>query len=59
MNEWAWILLGCALGVTFSTIGFFCIIKQNDDLQRQVIELTEKVENYERIMNYFGWLKNQ
>ena len=38
MNEWAWILLGCALGVTFSTIGFFCIIKQNDDLQRQVIE---------------------
>ncbi len=58
MNEWCWVILGCAMGVVFSTIAFFCIIQQNDNLQKEVAELREMVERHEEIMSayeFFNW----
>ncbi len=57
-SPWAWVLLGCAMGIVFSVICFFCVIKQNDDIQIQIKELTEKVQEHDEIMKayeFFNW----
>lgn len=55
MNEWCLIILGCAMGVVFSTIAFFCIIQQNDNLQKEVAQLREEVAEHEKIMRAYEW----
>ena len=58
MNEWCWIILGCAMGIVFSTIAFFCIIQQNDNLQKEVAELREEVAGHEegiRQYEFYVW----
>lgn len=53
MNEWGWVLIGCALGIMLSVVCFFCMIKQRDDLQIQVKELTEMINEHEEIMRTY------
>lgn len=57
-NFWVGVIIGCAMGILFSVVCFFCIIKQNDNLEVQVKHLTEMVQDHERIMRayeFFNW----
>ena len=64
-NYWVGVVLGCTLGIILSLVGLFCIIKQNDDIQGQVLELRAKVAEHEKIIkqpskdltNFIGLLK--
>ena len=53
MNEWCWIILGCAMGIVFCTISFFCIIQQNDNLQKEVAQLREEVAGHEEVIKQY------
>lgn len=54
-NYWVGVVLGCTLGIILSLVGLFCIIKQNDDIQEQVLELRAKVAEHEKIMRAYEW----
>ena len=53
MNERCWVILGCTLGIILSLVGLFCIIKQNDDIQEQVLELRAKVAEHEEVIRQY------
>lgn len=57
-NFWVGVVVGCAMGILFSVICFFCIIKQNDSIEAQVKYLTEIVQDHERVMRayeFYNW----
>ena len=57
-NFWVGVVIGCAMGILFSVICFFCIIKQNDNIEAQVKYLTEIVQDHERVMRayeFYNW----
>lgn len=52
-NYWVGVILGGTLGIILSLVGLFCIIKQNDDIQGQVLELRAKVAEHEEVIRQY------
>lgn len=55
MNYWVGVIVGCTLGIILSVICFLCVVKQNENLTAQVIELRKEVADHERIMRQYEW----
>ena len=58
MDYWWGIIIGCACAATLFMILMFSDVEQNKALQAQVKELTEKVEEHEKIMwayEFYNW----
>ena len=59
MNSfWVGVIVGCACSTVLFTVLSFTTVEQNKVLQAQVKELTEKVEEHEKIMRcyeYYNW----
>ena len=58
MDYWWGIIIGCACAATLFMILMFSDVEQNKALQAQVKELTEKVEEHEKIMRayeFYNW----
>ena len=58
MNYWVGVIAGCACSTILFTILMFSVIEQNKVLQSQVKELSEKVDEHEKIMRayeFYNW----
>ena len=58
MNYWVGVIAGCACSTILFTTLMFSVIEQNEALRAQVEELSEKVDEHEKIMRayeFYNW----
>ena len=60
-NYWVGVIVGACFSTLFFTVLTLVLIDQNQKLREQVLSkvsyVEEKVEEHEKVLCYFGWLK--